>query len=307
MPEGPEVTILSQYLMSKIKNKLLISINILGGKYKRTGLNNIDNIQNKNYKIQAVKSKGKLMWFELENNMVITSHLGLAGFWSFSENKSDRLKITIRREKNKEKDSKDYTLCYQDPRNFGNIEIMTKSDLDKKLATLADDALKTSFTNKEFEDKIQNFLLVSKTRKDQLIFLVLMEQNEKKGLLSGLGNYLVPEILYDCKISPKRIIGNLTVSEIHKLAESIRKLVKLSYYSNSTGYMTNFEEFIKKHKIGINNGKYPDYHPNVKLTKTDNFEFKVYQQKFDPLGNPVEANKDINKGRTTYWVPNIQI
>lgn len=301
MPEGPEITLLSQYLTSKLKNKTLNKINILGGKYKRTGLKNIDDIQNKNYKIVDINSKGKLMWFELENNMCVTSHLGLAGFWSFDENDSDKIRFIISNSKGKE-----YTLCYQDPRNFGNIEILTKLELNNKLSLLADDALKTNFTNKEFELIVTNYLSVSSARKNQYIFKVLMNQQKKDGLLSGLGNYLMPEILYDCKINPARKIGTLTSTEINNLANSIRCIIKLSYYNNSTGYMTNFGDFIETHKKGVNSGKYPDYHSSVKLGVDDKFEFKVYQQKKDPLGNIVEANKELNPGRTTYWVPKVQ-
>jgi len=300
MPEGPEVTILSQFLNSKLKNKTLESINILGGKYKRIGIKNIDKINNKNLKIKTVDSKGKLMWFELSDDTYITSHLGLSGFWSFHKDKSDRLRFTIKKEK------KEYFLCYQDPRNFGNIEIVTKDELDKKLSKLADDALKTSFTNKDFENLIEKYLSVSNSRKHQTILKVLMEQDKKDGLVSGLGNYLVPEILYASKIHPSRTIGSLTLTEKNTISYFIRYKTKLSYTNNPTGYMTNFGNFIEKHKDGIFSGKYPDYHTDIKLKKTDQFEFNVYQQKTDPLGNPVEANKELNKGRTTYLVPSVQ-
>lgn len=70
--------------------------------------------------------------------------------------------------------------------------------------------------------------------------------------------------------------------------------------------MAEFGSFIDVHKKGIDNKLYPDYHTDVKLKKTDKFKFKVYQQTEDPLGNPVEKDKTINKGRTVYWVPKIQ-
>lgn len=306
MPEGPEVTILSQYLTSKLQNKLLNNINIISGKYKRIGIKGIDKILNKNYKIIESDSKGKLMWIELDNNLdgniYITSHLGLTGFWSFTENKNDRIRIKITNPKSK----KVHMLCYQDPRNFGNIEIITKTELDKKLAKLADDALRTEFTNTIFENKIKNFLSVSSARANRPLHKVLMEQRAKDGLVSGLGNYLMPEILYDCKLSPSRTIGSLTISEINSLAQSIRYVVKLSYYYNTTGYMTNFGNFIETHKKKIDKGIYPNYQSTIVLAKTAKFEFKVYQQKTDSFGNHVEANKEMNAGRTTYWVPNVQ-
>lgn len=305
MPEGPEVTILGEYLNSKTKGKTVLEITILSGKYKRKGINDIEKINKKKYKIKKVDSKGKLMWFELENDsneLFITSHLGLAGFWSFYKSNNDRIVIKIKNEKN----DKEYNLYFSDPRNFGNIEIVSEDKLNNKLSLLADDALKCEFTNEEFEEKIIKYLSVSSSRKNQMIFKVLMKQEKNDGLLSGLGNYLTPEILYDCKISPKREIGLLKQEEIHRLAYSIKYIIKLSYYNNFTGYMTNFGNFIEKHKKNIDDGKIKEYHTDVKLKKTDTFQFKVYQQKKDPYGNIVEANKEINKDRTTYWVPSVQ-
>jgi hypothetical protein len=70
--------------------------------------------------------------------------------------------------------------------------------------------------------------------------------------------------------------------------------------------MSNFESFAETHKLGIISGKYPDYHKDIKLKSTDAFEFKVYRQKTDKLGNKVEQDKTINEGRTTYWVSSVQ-
>jgi len=70
--------------------------------------------------------------------------------------------------------------------------------------------------------------------------------------------------------------------------------------------MTNFGDFISAHKKGIDSGKYPDYHPDIKLISTDKFDFKVYRKSKDSLDNPVVGDKTINKNRTTYWVPNVQ-
>ncbi len=67
------------------------------------------------------------------------------------------------------------------------------------------------------------------------------------------------------------------------LLDSMRYVTKLSY----------------KHQGGIN-----DYNKSIKVRKSD-FEFKVYQQKSDPLGNPVERTKR-KDGRTTFWVSSVQ-
>jgi len=296
MPEGPEITVLSQYLLSKLKGRTFEKFVIFDNKYENIKLDS-------SYDVKDISSKGKLLWITLQKGTItkyFTSHLGLAGEWSFSKSKNDKLRIVVGNKNNNKK----YNLCYQDKRGFGKIEII--SDITKKTLLLADDALKTDFSDSDFVDMVNEFLTVSKKRQHQNIFKVLMKQTKKDGIVSGLGNYLTPEILYDCKISPFREIGSLKKEELLDLGHSIRHVIKLSYYNNITGYMTNFGDFIKVHKERIDNGTYPEYHKNIKLKKNENFQFKVYRQKKDPLGNPVEADRSINKTRTVYWVPKIQ-
>lgn len=303
MPEGPEVTILSQYLLSKLKNKTIIKFEVLSGKYLKKTIANINIFDNEIFTIKDVNSKGKLMWIELDKDKYVVSHLGLSGFWSFKKGKSDRIRITFKNNSN----GKIHYLCYDDPRNFGNIEILLNKDkLLKKLDLLAMDSLKTNFTETDFNDIIQSYLKKSSIRKTQKLFLVLMKQNASDGIVSGLGNYLVAEILYRAKLSPYREMGSLTNTEINALSKSIKYVTKLSYYNNTTGYMTNFEDFITVHKKRIDNKKYPEYHPDIKLNSNDKFEFSVYRKKKDNFGNDVISDKDLNKGRTTYWVENIQ-
>jgi len=118
---------------------------------------------------------------------------------------------------------------------------------------------------------------------------------------------LMAEILYDANVSPFRTTGSLSDNEILAIGRAMKYITKLSYYDNMTGYMTNFESFIPVHKERVKKGIYPDYHDDVKIKKGDTFEFKVYRQKKDPLGNPVSADKTIQKGRSTYWVPGVQV
>lgn len=309
MPEGPEVTILSHYLNDKLQTKIIENICVLSGKYTNKEIPNLklfnDTIK---HKICNVKSKGKVMYITAKNlstnkKIYFVSHLGMAGEWSFNKTQTDRIRITVKSNKT----NKTHTLCYKDPRNFGNIEILnTEENLKNRLDKLAPDVLKTNFSNNDFYEMVLLFLKKSKKRKDQLIFKVLMKQNLSDGLISGLGNYLVPEILYKAKISPYRTIESLSKNDILNISKSIKHVVKLSYYNNTTGYMKNFGEYITIHKNGIDDGKYDNYHPDVKFKKTHYFEFKIYQKNKDPVGNTVIKDKDLNKDRTTHWVSEIQ-
>lgn len=309
MPEGPEVTILGQLLLSKLKGKIIEKMEILSGKYSRKPMDNHTLLNGKNqYLIKNIDNKGKFMWITLENiennnKIYLASHLGLTGFWGFTEGKNDRLKITIKNKKHNKK----YYLYFEDDRNFGNIDLYdNKKDLDEKIDEIAMDSLKSEYSLEDFVTLYKNFLSKSPKRKEQEIGLVLMKQKEKDGIISGIGNYLMAEILYDAKISPYRQAGSLTDSEIKKLGKSVKYITKLSYYNNETGYMTHFDDFIKVHKEKIDNNTYPEYHSEIKLKKKDKFEFKVYRQKKDPEGNEVLADKKLQKTRSTYWVPQIQ-
>jgi formamidopyrimidine-DNA glycosylase len=308
MPEVPEVTILTQYLITKLKGRIIKKMDVLSGKKPIQGINLLNG--SKKYKVTKMESKGKLMWMTLseidahEKKIYLISHLGLSGEWGFTKQDDDRIRITIYNDGN----DKTYNLCYNDPRNFGNIEIVDSIDkLETKTNKLAPDALKTEFTDTKFIEMVNKFLNKSKKRKDQLIFKVLMTQTANEGIVSGLGNYLTPEILYRAKISPFRTIGSLNNVDLKNISESIKYLVKLSYYNNNTGYMTNFGTFAKIHKQRVDEGKYHNYQSDVKLKKNEEFKFNVYRQTQDPYGHKVEKDKTINKGRTVYWVPNVQV
>ena len=141
---------------------------------------------------------------------------------------------------------------------------------------------------------------IKKTRKNLNVVKVLMDQN---GIVSGIGNYLVAEILYDAKINPHKKLTDLTAKKILQLAHSMKKIVKRAYYDNKTGYMDNFKNFMAKHKERVDKNIFPNYHPDIKIGT--GFQFKVYGQETDPKGNKVKQD-NIIKDRTIHWVPKIQ-
>lgn len=303
MPEVCEIVITAQYLLTKLKGRYITGAKILSGRYthqKLVGFDLIDKFSP--LKINDINSKGKFMWFELlyekENiNVYLLNTFGMAGSWGFKLDPSNRIEFSIT---NNDR-SKNYTLYYTDPRNFGTLKLTTNyDDLLNKYNSLGTDLLKTEFTDQDFVNWVHDFKY-----KDKEIIKVLMNQEKNKGLGSGLGNYLAPEILYMAKISPFRTIQSLSNDDIIQLSKSIKYILKLCYTNNKTGYMVLFNNFIDKHKIGIKNHKYPDYHKDIHIGDNTEFEFSVYRKTKDPLGNPVKNDKIIDD-RSTYWVPNIQ-
>lgn len=301
MPEGPEVVIETQYLKSKLKNKTITSVKVLSGRYTHEELTGSDLFKKgHSYKITDINSKGKFIWFELkdvktDDYIYIANTLGMTGRWEFYNNDSARIRFRVCCDGKKKK----YNLYYIDPRNFGQINFYSDhDDLQKRLDKLAPDVLKSNLSDSKVVDLIDNF--ISSSKKDKNIVKVLMDQN---AIVSGIGNYLVAEILYDAKLSPHNKLDKLTNTEKEKLAHSIRKVVKQSYYDNGTGYMKHYSKFMKDHPVKVDKIIFPNYHPDIKTKKR--FEFKVYNQDKDPKGNKVKR-ESIIKGRTFHWVPKVQ-
>jgi len=300
MPEICEVVLTSQALKDKILNKKIIKINILHGRYLKKIFPGY-NLITYPLKIIDIDTKGKFMWFQLNTENKTTYLLntfGLSGGWSFDKNKDSVVEFML---------DNDSSIYFEDVRNFGTLEYdIDQTKFNKKLNKLAPDLLKTNFTKEQFLEWFNTFLEKSSRRKNMLIVKVLMNQNKSDGIGSGLGNYLVPEILYRCKISPHRKMGDLSKNEILNMGLIIKQVLKQCYAYNDTGYMEDIKDFVKKHYDGIQQGKYPDYHPEIKIKKGQQFIFFVYRQDNDPHGNKVIGEKILGN-RTTYWVPNIQL
>lgn len=168
MPEGPEVTILGQYLLTKLEGRMIEKLEIISGKYLKKGMKNSELFDGtKSYIVKNIESKGKLMWFTLEDNnkeIYISSHLGLSGFWRFTEKQNDRLRFSVKDPSSQ----KTYKLCFEDDRNFGNIEIYTdKKKLQEKIDDLAPDALKSDYTIDDFVEMYKTFLKNQKKEKSE--------------------------------------------------------------------------------------------------------------------------------------------
>ena len=148
MPEVCEITVTAQFIMSRVKNKFIESINIVSGRYTHQKLQNIDLIR----KYSPLDNKGKFMWFELyskkhNKHVYIMNTFGLSGSWGFDNTNSTRVSISIIDNKKKHIDD----LYFNDGRNFGTIKITEKlEELHEKLDKLAPDLLKTEYSLNEY-------------------------------------------------------------------------------------------------------------------------------------------------------------
>jgi DNA-formamidopyrimidine glycosylase len=270
MPEGPEVTNLTNYLNNYLKGKSIRKITIKSGRYlKHKPPRNFKKF--KKYlplEIEKVECKGKFIYFLFkDSSFTLWNTLGMTGTWTINEDKFNHIELLL----------DDNSLIYfNDVRNFGTIIFYGKNELSKKINKLGPDILDKKDRSKDF------IIRIRKKRGDTLIAVALLDQK----VAAGCGNYLRAETLYLSKISPYKIINELSDKELEKIWDNLRQIAWY-FYNSKKGLKLN----ILKKRI---------------FNKYESIEntFLVYKQDQDSKGNLVEHD-DINN-RTIHYVPKIQ-
>lgn len=267
MPEGVEVTLFAKSLDQYLSGKSLVSLQILGGRYtKKDPENASEFIQNLPLKINKVSNKGKFLWFEFENNMIMTSTLGMTGGWTKRHTKHAKIKFEL---ENNE------FLYFTDVRNFGTIGFLKDSKkLQSKIKSLGRDVVNENIPDNDF------ISLLRKYNKSNICD-ALMRQD----ILSGIGNYIKAEALWLSKIYPMSNLEDLDDHVLIDLKYSIKKVCELSLNNGGASIRDYFN-------LESDKGESTDF-------------FNVYGKKIDTIGNTVQRDETPDK-RTTHWSPGHQ-
>lgn len=280
MPEGPEL----RHSRDRLRN-LLIGKSITRlfttqhGRYKSSPPKGFEEINiDLPLKIVDVNVKGKFMWWTLKGSdrmWYLWSTYGMSGQWSPISGKHAAFIVEynlsgalVTRDQQK--------IFFNDTRRFGTIKFTCdQKEHDKKLKSLGPDILEDPPLPPElFAERI---LL----KPNRTISEALMDQS----CISGIGNYLKAEVLYRAKVSPHRVVTDLTSEEIQELwAEAI----------------ISCRESYGDHGASIRTYRTVDDEKG-----SAQFYFRVYNMKQCPHGHPVirEETKD---GRTSWWCSQCQ-
>lgn len=263
MPESPEVNFYYTTFFKSNIGKKLKDIEIISGRYKKNKIEDLSILLNKlPLTIEDIGVKGKNIWIKLNNNYAIYFTHGMTGYWTNKEEKFNHIKLVI--------DNKE--LYFNDMRGFGTMTIMTHYELELRLDKLGIDVMKMQLKDKRnIFDK-----LFTKKNNMKMIGKILIDQNNA---ISGIGNYLRAEILWDSKISPYRLLKDFRNEDKERLLVSIIKITQY-HYNN------------------IIKNKQPHY-PSREDT------FKVYMRENDPNG--LKVSHDKMGSRTIHWVKEIQL
>lgn len=265
-PEGPEVALFADRLNEELRGEMIVDVDLIG-KYQdgHDAPNNFPDLNRSLPSIvEEVTYKGKLIIFVLENGYYLYSSLGMTGHWGKKISKHTHIVITTEKEEQ---------YCFTDSRRFGRF-LVEKDTILRDI--LAPSILgKYTLTKEKFVKRI-NDIITKDPKNRKWVEKVLIDQ---KILCSGIGNYLLSEIMYAAKI---RKDSKLTdIEDWGKVYDVILELMEMSYKYGGAS-VNSYKMFDEK------KGTFQDF-------------MKVYGKKKDPDGNKVLKTKG-KHGRTLWYV-----
>ena len=157
------------------------------------------------------------------------------------------------------------TYYFNDMRNFGNLIVSNKENLNTKLNLLGIDVLNPINEFSLFIEKI-----CKPKNLNKLIGILLLDQT----IVAGCGNYMRAEVLYFAKINPYTKLKDLTDKNLKDIYKYLKKIAFIFYDKN----------------LGIKYGILKDNDKLIKLYKTERV-FLIYGQEYGPYGEEIISKK----------------
>jgi formamidopyrimidine-DNA glycosylase len=267
MPEGPECRRVYEGISEFSQNRTITQFEVLGGRF----LKRAPDLEVKPVvptRVIGGGVKGKFIWLEFNDETCLWITLGMSGYWSTDKQPHSHFRIGF---------EDGSSLYFVDQRRFGTLKFTRLAELPKKLSSLGLDMLNDRTAS--MYDFVRRVELPKAQKKT--VAEALMDQS----LFAGVGNYIKCEMLYRSRISPYRLVKDLTQDEICQLW-NWGKLIMLASYEQGGASIRNYRQVTGESGLFT-------------------FEFEVYAQKHDPLGNQV-VREETPDGRTTHWVPSLQ-
>jgi formamidopyrimidine-DNA glycosylase len=272
MTEGPEASYLAQYIYKFFKNKKLKNIIIKSGRYKHHG-------PPKNFSkfklrlpltLINVYKKGKVIFLFFQDNWTIIIKPGMSG-WFFKQSDQPELMKSY----NITFEFSNEDLYFSDFRNFGTLTFTNDIQLViNEIDKLAPDILDISTTFNTILERLV-YLKPNDKIQEMLIEDALMDQTL---ILSGIGNIIKSEVLYESKISPMRKLKSLSEKDWHNIFNASKNISnKILKHLNKKGF--DLEGYFKLRHI--------------------------YKKDKDENGYKIHTRTS-KYGRKTYWIPEIQ-
>lgn len=232
MPELPEVKIMTERL-SILKNKKLSTVVITKNYIHK--LKNKNKIK-KNVYVLDVYNIGQRIFVKFDSGYTLIFAPGMTGNISYYNSNYDIVEFKLFNNK---------YMYINDIRKIGRLYIMKTKNIplyiNKNLGY--DPFYHKKMEFQEFYDKFVRPRINSR----QVLALKLLDDR----IFAGIGNYIRAEMIYDTKIDPFCIFGDLGKPLIKKLFLSFRKIVYKSYLYQKGKSPFEFNAYGRKDKKNI--------------------------------------------------------
>ena len=183
-------------------------------------------INAKGARVNALKRRGKFIWFELDRDFALVAHLGMSGQFIIQNRKTPpekHLRVLI------DCGDRSKEIRFIDQRTFGwvaidNLVAEGNDLLPASVARIAPDI---------FDSKFDQEIVVTKlAKKKSAIKRVLLDQT----VMSGVGNIYADEALWLARIHPERIASTLTESEVKALLKAVKTVMRRALKQGGTSF-----------------------------------------------------------------------
>jgi len=183
-------------------------------------------------RVEAVKRRGKYIWFELDARPWPVFHFGMTGAFRTPDAKALQLQSGPREDRPNGRWPPKYTKIHitttgdrefvmADARRLGRIRLLADPEREPPIADLGFDPL--------LDLPRANVLHALLMKRNAPIKAVLLDQR----FAAGVGNWIADEVLYQSGISPLRRACELTIEEARELRKRLRAVIRRAVEVNA--------------------------------------------------------------------------
>ena len=251
MPELPEVEVVKESLSRAITGKKIKKVSVINRNLRFKVQKNFEKKLNKKL-VKNVKRFSKYIILKLNNNLFCLIHLGMSGTIHIVKKNNINLKTNAsfyhspylpKKHNHIILEFEKFKIIYNDPRRFGFFKFLSsQDDLENFLNNYGPEPFSTKF-NLVY---LKNYFY----KKEKNIKNFLIDQS----FVSGIGNIYASEILFKCKINPKKKAKNLKKEDCINIINYSKQILNLAIkkggssirdFKNTLGKIGSFQDNFK--------------------------------------------------------------